>query len=439
MTRRFLACALLCVATPACYAADLLTFYKEATVSDPTFASARAGLLANREKIPQGRSLLLPQVTLNANILYNSQTVVESPYPTVDLQYPSRTFTLQLTQPLFRWANWQTYKQDELLVAQAEAQYAQAEEDLILRVAQAYFDVLNTRDTIDFLKAQKQAISEQLESAKRNFDVGTATITDTNEAEARYDLADAQEIAAQSDYEIKQAALQQIVGHPPGVLAALVPGVHLAPPAPAKLNDWLSSAEASNPQIAQSEANFQASERQIEIAKSARYPSLDVIAERQFQRAPTSILPPELGSNAQNSIGIQLSVPLFTGGYNSSKITEALALSDKANDDLEASRRAADQSVRQAFVGVTNGLAQVKALEAAEVSSNSALESNKLGYQVGIRINIDVLNAQQQLYSTKRDLAKARYDTLMNSLKLKAAAGTLSEGDVVAVNVLLQH
>ena len=346
---------------------------------------------------------------------------------------------MQLTQPLFRWANWQTYKQDELLVAQAEAQYAQAEEDLILRVAQAYFDVLNTRDTIDFLKAQKQAISEQLESAKRNFDVGTATITDTNEAEARYDLADAQEIAAQSDYEIKQAALQQIVGHPPGVLAALVPGVHLAPPAPAKLNDWLSSAEASNPQIAQSEANFQASERQIEIAKSARYPSLDVIAERQFQRAPTSILPPELGSNAQNSIGIQLSVPLFTGGYNSSKITEALALSDKANDDLEASRRAADQSVRQAFVGVTNGLAQVKALEAAEVSSNSALESNKLGYQVGIRINIDVLNAQQQLYSTKRDLAKARYDTLMNSLKLKAAAGTLSEGDVVAVNVLLQH
>jgi outer membrane protein len=425
--------------TPACYATDLLTFYKEATVSDPTFASARQGLLANREKIPQGRSLLLPQVTLNANILYNSQTVVESPYPTVDLQYPSRTFTLQLTQPLFRWANWQTYKQDELLVAQSEAQFAQAEEDLIVRVAQAYFDVLNARDTIDFLQAQKQAISEQLESAKRNFDVGTATITDTNEAEARYDLADAQEIAAQSDYEVKQAALQQIVGHPPGVLSPLIPGVHIAPPTPSKLADWLSSAEASNPQIAQAEAGFQVAERQIEIARGARYPSIDVIAQRQFQRAPTSILPPELGSNAQNAIGIQLSVPLFTGGYNSSKITEALALSDKANSDLEASRRAADQNVRQSFVGVTNGLAQVKALEAAEVSSNSALESNKLGYQVGIRINIDVLNAQQQLYSTKRDLAKARYDTLMNGLKLKAAAGTLSEPDVIAVNVLLQH
>ena len=439
MNRRFLACALLWLATPTCYAADLLAFYREATVSDPTFASSRQSLLANREKIPQGRSLLLPQVTLNANILYNKQTVVESPYQTVDLQYPSRTFTLQLTQPLFRWANWQTYKQDELLVAQAEAQYAQAEEDLIVRVAQAYFDVLNARDTIDFLKAQKQAISEQLESAKRNFDVGTATITDTNEAEARYDLADAQEIAAQGDYEVKQAALQQIVGHPPGVLASLLPGVHLATPAPARLADWLSSAESSNPQIAQAEANFQVSERQVEISKSARYPSLDVIAERSFQRSPTSILPPELGSNAQNSIGIQLSVPLFTGGYNSSKITEALALSEKANDDLEASRRAADQNVRQAFVGVINGLAQVKALEAAEVSSNSALESNKLGYQVGIRINIDVLNAQQQLFSTKRDLAKARYDTLVNSLKLKAAAGTLAEPDVIAVNVLLEH
>jgi outer membrane protein len=147
----------------------------------------------------------------------------------------------------------------------------------------------------------------------------------------------------------------------------------------------------------------------------------------------------ELGSNATNSIGIQLSVPLFTGGYNTSKVREAVALSDKASADLELSRRNAEQTVRQTFVGVTSGLAQVKALEAAEISSTSALESNKLGYQVGIRINIDVLNAQQQLYSTKRDLAKARYDTLMNGLRLKAAAGTLTENDLVAINVLLQH
>jgi outer membrane protein len=438
MTRSLIACVLVCLALPA-HAADLLSFYNDAVTNDATFSSAREALLANREKIPQGRSLLLPQLTLTANDLYNAQTVVESPYPTVFLKYPSRQFTLMLTQPLFRWANWQTYKQDELLVVQAEAQFAQAQEDLIVRVAQAYFDVLNARDTIDFLEAQKHAISEQLESAKRNFDAGTATITDTNEAEARYDLAEAQEIAAQSDFDVKQAALQQIVGHPPGTLSGLMAGVHLSAPEPAKINDWLESAEASNPQIAQSEANLQAAQRQIEIAKGADYPSLDVIAQRQFQRSPVSVLPPDIGSNAGNAIGIQLSVPLFTGGYNRSKIREAAALSDKAGSDLEASRRAADQSVRQAYVGVTSGLAQVKALEAAEISSTSALESNKLGYQVGIRINIDVLNAQQQLFSTKRDLAKARYDTLMNGLRLKAAAGTLAASDVVAVNVLLEH
>jgi outer membrane protein len=191
--------------------------------------------------------------------------------------------------------------------------------------------------------------------------------------------------------------------------------------------------------VAQSEANFQVAQRQIEISKGAIYPTLDVVAQRQYQRSLTSVLPVESGSNATNSIGIQLSVPLFTGGYNTSKVREAVALTDKASADLELSRRNADQTVRQSFVGVTSGLAQVKALEAAEISSTSALESNKLGYQVGIRINIDVLNAQQQLYSTKRDLAKARYDTLMNGLRLKAAAGTLTENDLVAINVLLQR
>ena len=438
MTRRLLVAVLVCLSFPA-HAADLLSFYKDAVSNDPNFASSRHALLAAQEKYPQGRSLLLPQITLTANDIYNEQTVVESPYPTLGLQYPSKSLGIVLTQPLFRWANWQTYKQDEILVVQAQAQFAQAQEDLIVRVAQAYFDVLNARDTIDFLDAQKQAISEQLESAKRNFDVGTATITDTNEAEARYDLADAQEIAAQSDFEVKQSALQQIVGHPPGAVSALVAGVKLAPPMPAKLTDWLDSAAAQNPQVAQSEANFQVAQRQIEISKGAFYPTLDVVAQRQYQKSLTSVLPAELGSNATNSIGIQLSVPLFTGGYNNSKLHESIALSDKASSDLELARRNADQSVRQTFVGVTSGLAQVKALEAAEISSSSALESNKLGYQVGIRINIDVLNAQQQLYSTKRDLAKARYDTLMNGLKLKAAAGTLTENDLVAINVLLQH
>jgi outer membrane protein len=429
----------LLVCAKSASAADLIAFYRDAASNDPVFASARQNLLASEEKIPQGRSLLLPQITFSANETYSEQVVVEAPYPTAFLRYPGRSFTLTLTQPLFRWANFEQYQQDKLLVVLAEAQFAQAQQDLILRLSQAYFDVLNAHDTIDFLNAQKQAISEQLESAKRNFDVGTATITDTNEAEARYDLAVSQEIAAESDLVVKEGALQQIIGHAPEGLAPLVPGARMTLPDPAKVDTWVESSQVSNPSVAQSQANLEVAKRQIEIARAARYPTLDVVAQRQFQRAPTSILPPELGSDATNSVGIQLSVPIFTGGYNSSKITEALALSDKADSDLEAARRSAAQLARQAFVGVTSGLAQVKALEAAEVSSKTSLESNKLGYQVGIRINIDVLNAQQQLYSTERDLAKARYDTLMNGLKLKAAAGTLQESDLVAINVLLQH
>jgi len=436
--RSLICLAILAGGSPA-GAADLVASYRDAASNDPTFASARQSLLASQEKIPQGRSLLLPQIVLSGNDTYSEQLVEEAPYPTVFLRYPSRAFMVTLTQPLFRWANFEQYQQDKLLVVQAEAQFAQAQQDLILRVSQAYFDVLNSRDTIDFLNAQKQAISEQLESAKRNFDVGTATITDTNEAEARYDLAVSQAIAAESDLDVKEGALQQIIGHSPEGLAPLVPGVRMAQPEPAKMDMWVTSSQVSNPAVAQSAANLEVARRQIDIARAARYPTVDVVAQRQFQRTLTSILPPDLGSDATNSVGIQVSIPLYTGGYNSSKITEAVALSDKADSDLEAARRSAAQSARQAFVGVTSGIAQVRALEAAEVSSKTALESNKLGYQVGIRINIDVLNAQQQLYSTERDLAKARYDTLMNGLKLKAAAGTLQESDVIAINVLLQH
>jgi outer membrane protein len=166
---------------------------------------------------------------------------------------------------------------------------------------------------------------------------------------------------------------------------------------------------------------------------------VDLVASRQFNRSPTSIVPPEVGTTSTNAIGVQLSVPIFSGGYTSSTVREAIALEDKAASDLEASRRTAALNVRQSFVGVVSGLSQIKALEAAALSSESSLESNKLGYKLGVRINIDVLNAQQQVFSTQRDLAKARYDTLMNSLKLKSAAGTLKEEDLQLMNALLEH
>jgi outer membrane protein len=419
--------------------ADLWQYYGEALTHDATFASQRSTLEASLEKQPQGLSQLLPQIGVNATESYNSTVIVEPPLPTFGLSYPSRAFGVQLTQPLFRWDRYQQYEQSKLQITLAEAQFVQAQQDLIVRVAQAYFDVLQAEDNITFLTAQKEAISEQLASAERNFEVGTATITDTKEAQSRYDLAISQEIAAQSDLEVKQSALEQIIGRPPAGLAHLRQGISLGNPDPARVDAWIGASETGNPGVIQSEASLQIAQRQIEVNRAGHYPTADLVAGRQFSRSPTSIIPPAIGSTATNTIGVQVSIPIFSGGYTSSKVREAVDLRGKAENDLEAAKRSAVQSARQSFVGVTSGLAQIRALEAAERSSESSLESNKVGYRVGVRINIDVLNAQQQLFSTQRDLAKARYDTLMNSLKLKSAAGMLGEHDLQIMNALLEH
>ena len=423
---------------PAATAADLVEVYREASANDAQFAAARSSLLAGREKYPQGRAGLLPQINLLASTArVNARVDSRSTQSSFSSSFRESGYTLSLSQPLFRWANWQEYERGKLLVALSEAQFAQAGLDLIVRVAQAYFDVLAATDTITYIVANKAAISEQLASAKRNFEVGTATITDTNEAQASYDLAEAQEIQARSALDIARAALEQIIGRDPGMLAPLKEGVALSGPEPAELEPWVAGAEAQNYNVAQFAAALEIARREIEINRAGHYPTLDLVASRDV--AKTTAVTPSATSTSDNSIGVQLSVPIFSGGYTSSKVREAIALRDKAESDLVNARRTAALGARQAYFGVTSGLAQVRAFQAAEVSSRSALESNKLGYQVGVRINIDVLNAQKQLYSTLRDLARARYDTIVNGLKLQAAASSLTEEDLLQVNRLLQH
>ncbi len=417
-------------------ATDLLQVYREALANDAQFASAQAALAAGEEKSVQGRSALLPTVAVSGNY---GRTNYDADVGGTDVNrnFNANGYTLSLSQPLYRPANWEQYQESKLSVAASEAQFAQARQDLIVRVAQAYFDVLAAEDTLESLQAQKAAITEQLAAAKRNFEVGTATITDTHEAQARYDLVIAQEIAARNDLEIKRTALEQIVGKPPGDLARLRAGVRLSAPQPAQLGPWVQSAGQQNYGVVSQQLALEIAKREITRNRAGHYPTLDLVASRSHSNQTASTLTP-LGTTADTStIGVQWAIPLFSGFAVTSKVREAIALEDKARADLETARRAATQGARQAYLGVTSGLAQVKALEAAEVSSQSSLESNKLGYQVGVRINIDVLNAQQQLYSTRRDLAKARYDTLVNGLRLKAAAGTLKEDDVRQVNALL--
>ena len=417
-------------------AADLIQVYQQALANDAQYASARAGLAAGMERVPQGLSGLLPQVAASGSNTRGNQEPIalidgnKITMPTVNVH--TNTYNLTLAQPLFRWDRWETYQQSKLAQAIAEAQFAQVQQDLITRVAQAYFDVLSAQDNLGATQAQKVATTEQLASAKRNFEVGTQTITDTHEAQAAYDLVVAQEFAAINDLANKRSALQTIIGEAPTALAPMRTGVLLNAPEPAAVEPWVSSAEEQNYGVVTAQFNVESAKRDIGRNRAGHYPTLDLIANTGHTYTTGGS-----GGINNNAIGVQWSIPIFSGFAVTSKVRESIALENKARNDLETARRTASQGARQAFLGVNSGLAQVKALEAAEVSSKSALESNQLGYQVGVRINIDVLNAQKQLFSTQKDLSKARYDTIMNGLRLKSAAGTLKETDLVPVNALL--
>ena len=421
-------------------AADLLEIMRDAKANDAAFASARAALEAGKEKLPQGRSLVLPTLSASANLgnTYNNVTSLASTGTTkVERDPRNLGWTVALSQPVYRPQNWIQYDQAEYQVAQAEAQFGLATQDLIVRTAQAYFDVLTSQDNLAFIQAQKTAISEQLAQAKRNFEVGTATITDTNEAQARFDLALSQEIAAQNDIELKKRALQLIIGKFPDRLAPLGARFTLSPPQPSRMDDWVETAQKASYAVRIQEASSVIAQREIQRNRAGHLPTLDVVGSVGRALASNNVNT-GIGTDIfTTSIGLQLAVPIYQGGVVDSRIREAIANRDRSMADLENARRQAALTARQSFLGVTNGMAQVRALEQAVISSETALASNRLGYDVGVRINIDVLNAQQQLFSTKRDLAKARYDTIMNGLRLKAAAGTLAESDLEDINRLL--
>lgn len=424
--------------------ADLIDVYREAKANDAPYASARAALDAGRERLPQGRALILPTFNATGNSTYNDNAIKQiAPGPTAGIpvarDFHTNAWTVTLTQPLYRWQNWIQMEQSEFQVAQSEAQFSQATQDLIVRVAQAYFDLLASDNSLAFIRAQKTAISEQLSQAKRNFEVGTATITDTNEAQARFDLSISQEIAAQNDLEIRKRTLQQIIGRFPDDLAPLRSSFSLSTPQPNRMEDWVEAAQRQSYPVRIQEAASEIAEREVRRNRAAHLPTVDMVAtygNNVSTGSPTSAT--GSGTEIRNTtLGVQVTLPLYAGGAIDSRVREAMANAERAKADLENSRRQAALSARQSFLGVTNGMAQVRALEQAVTSSETALASNRLGYEVGVRINIDVLNSQQQLFSTRRDLSRARYDTIVNGLRLKAAAGTLTENDLESVNVLL--
>jgi outer membrane protein len=421
-------------------AADLLDTYHAAQSQDAVFAAARAAHQAGLEKLPQGRALLLPSVNVSASSTYNDGSIQYKggglPFPSGDYSYNNHGYGVNLVQPLFRQQNWVAYGEAGLQVEQADAQFRNAQQDLILRVAQAYFDVLTAQDAIQLAEAQKTAISEQLEQAKRNFEVGTSTITDTYEAQARYDAVNAQEIAARSNLEIKKRALQQLTNSVPDSLNPLGEQLKLESPQPADAEKWIADAQQHNLQLEAAQIAAELSDKEVARNRGNHYPTLDLVANYTQSYANGGTL--GVGSdNSNKSIGVQLNLPLYQGGALNSKLREAEANRDRAQQELENARRNVATQTRQAYLGVVDGMAQVQALQQALKSSQSVLDATKLGQEVGVRTNLDVLNAQQQLYSTRRDLYQAEYNYLLSQLRLKAAAGTLVEEDLAAINQAL--
>jgi outer membrane protein len=412
------------------WGADLMGVYRDALVSDPVYQGARATYNAGIERLPQARAGYLPNVVGSASAFKNK---LDRDYAD-DITYNNQTYAVTLTQPLFRWQNWVAIGQAEKQVLQAEAALTIAQQDLIVRTAQAYFDVLLAQDNVALSEAQKKAFSEQLAQAKRNFEVGTSTIVDTLEAQARYDQTVAKEILDKNDLEVKRQALTQLIGKPAEPLVPLKDPLALVPPKPANIDEWVSAAGTSSYSVAISRAAYEIAEKEVDRAKAGHYPTADLSAQWVYNKNPN--LTSGIGTLAQNtgSIGVSVSVPLYAGGGTQSRVREALAGKERAQQELENTQRTVAQAVRQQFLNVTNGVALGRALEQALASTQSQLDSTILGRDVGVRTSVDVLNAQQQVIQTRRDLQQARYGYLLNTLRLKAASGTLGEPDLEQVN-----
>ena len=448
---------------------DLIELYQEAAFSDPVLNAARFNYVASKELYWQGLSLLLPQTNATpAGTRYyqhGANTTLVSRDPGNSRVFDQKSYTVTLTQPVFNVAALEAFKQGDLNTKIADMRFFLAQQDLIIRVSQAYFDTLTSQDNVELYLNKKDLIKQQLDVARAKFDAGLATIVDVNTAQAALDLANSQEIAAQADLIVKRGVLEQLVGRPVGPLSPLVKeakidGVLKDPRSKSKdskgvpitesvnpqlppgqtLNDWINQAEAANFNVLATQLSVSLAESSYRAAQALNYPSVNFVGTSGYNTSngtPNSYTP----SNTNvfnNTVALQMTIPLVSGGYNSSLIRQNAALVDQAKANYDNARRTAAQNTRTAFTGFYGGLASVKAFEAAERSSTSALESSKLGFQVGTLINIDVLIALDILISTRSQLQQARYSTILNAIKLKAHAAALSDEDLISINTLLR-
>jgi outer membrane protein len=420
-----------------CHAADLFESWQAAQSHDATYSAASHALAAGQEKARQGDSMVLPQVSLSANTgrTQNEEHYGNPAKSDVHARGQQYGSTISLSQPIYDASAFYGREQLKVQSREAEIQFRLAKQDLILRVAKAYFDVNLAQENVHLVAAEKSAIAQQLAQAKKTFSVGASTITDTNDAQARFDAIVASELSAQNDLQVKQAAYQQLTNLDPENLSPLTEGREALPPTPAEPQQWLEQARSESLNVIAQQLGLQVSNIEIKLYRLASSPKLALVAsyDKQWDGASTSY-PGYTNQTNQATIGLQLTIPLFTGGYRSSKHREAVELAAQQRDTLEATIRDAQQTARQSFLGVQTGAAQIKALEQARISSASSLASSKVGRDVGVRTTVDVLNAQQTHYQNLYNLVYARYQYLLSKLQLSASVGQLNEHEFEDVN-----
>lgn len=426
------------VSHPA-HSLDLLGAYLLAKAHDPTFGAARSALQAAEEKVPQARSELLPALGANGT---GSEVIGNTEYtgtPAVRRSFRGYQWALQLTQPVFGATQYFAYTESKATADQARARYDSARQDLIIRVSQAYFDTLVAHAVLNAANAQVRALEEQLGAAKRSFKDGVASVTDVAESQARAASAHAGVAKAKSDLDAKRAVLEAIIGSEAINLAPLLADVVVPHPDPENANAWTSRAQAANPDVRAAMAALTAANIEISRTRSARLPSVNLVASYGGNYSSGNIVNPiDYATHVHDKeVDLQVTVPILDGGGLHAQVAESRDLRDEAQENFEAARRQAGTDARQAFDELASDLSQVKALQVAIAAGQEAVNGNRAGYSLGIRINSDVLDAEQQLYGSRRDLAQARYDALLEGLKLKAAAGELTEQDIAEINGML--
>ncbi|MDD3762442.1 MAG: TolC family outer membrane protein [Nevskiales bacterium] len=413
---------------------ELMQVYDLAAQNDKTFEAARYGRDASLEAKPQARAALLPQLEASYNYGYADSESTVSGFGTSKNHGTDESLSVNLNQSLFSLESWRRLQQADGQVALAQATFRSAEQDLILRVADAYFAVLGAEDNLRSARAEQAAVERQLEQAKKRFEVGLSAITDVQEAQARYDLTVAQEIQATQQLDTARLALAEITGQGSTGTAPLIEDIPLPAPTPDKVDDWVGSAMDSNLDLLAAQLNYTIAARGVQVARARHLPTIGMTAGYNDSTRESGAFPTD---STSTSIGIGVTLPLFSGGAVRSQVRQAVATREQRQAQVEGAQRAVERSTRDAYQGVVTGAAQVRAYKQAVVSSQTALEASETGLEVGARTAVDVLNAQQQLYAAQRNYLQSRYNYLLAVLRLKAAAGRLTPTDLGEIDKLL--